>query len=123
MAAGNDSLFFSPSGTSVTGSPGGAEVPGGLSRRILPLLDAQYARVVFAFAAAGTQIRIEFSVDGGATWATLVPNSLPSVANQIVFTDWTEFPAAARTDATMIRIMIVNATVAVNVFLCEIQWR
>ena len=73
--------------------------------------------------AAGTQIRIEFSLDNGATWTTLVPNSPSSVAGQIVVSDWAEFPTTARTDTTMIRVMVVNANVAVTVFLVEVQWR
>lgn len=123
MAAGNSTIFFSASGSSITGSPSGTEPGNSASRRILPLLDAQYARTSFVMGAAGTQVRVEFSTDGGTNWNMLVPNSQASVAGQIVVTDWAEFPAAARTDTTMIRVMVVNANVAVTVFLVCIQWR
>jgi hypothetical protein len=72
--------------------------------------------------AVGTQLRVEFSIDGGSNWNTLIPNQ-PSTAGTIAVSDWIEFPAAARTDQTMIRIMIVNANAAITVFLVEVQWR
>lgn len=122
MPAGNTSVFFSAAGASITGSPGGTEPANSASRRVLPLLDAQYARCSFVMGAAGTNLRVEFSVDGGSNWNTLIPNTA-SAAGSIVVSDWTEFPAAARTDLTMIRIMIVNSNAAVTVFLVEVQWR
>lgn len=122
MAAGSTTVFFSAAGSSITGSPGGSEPANSASRRVLPLLESQYARASFVMGAAGTQLRVEFSIDGGANWNTLVPNT-PSSAGTIVVSDWAEFPAAARTDQTMIRIMVVNNNVAVTVFLVEVQWR
>lgn len=121
--AGSTTVFFSPIGASITGSPAGTEPANSASRRILPFLESQYARATFVMGAAGTQIRIDFSIDGGANWNTLVPTSPNSVAAAIVVTDWAEFPAAARTDQTMIRVVVVNANVAVTVFLVEVQWR
>lgn len=59
-------------GVGVNASSAGVEIPG--SRRLIDFADVTYARVSYAGGGLGNcAVGVNYSPDGGATWATLLP--------------------------------------------------
>ncbi len=102
-------VFMDNTGVTMTAAPAiGAEPANNVSRMYIDLTDYASARAQFisSLASALISCRIEYSLDDGSTWNTLVSNfaasAVASTANKSPFET---IPTAARTDV-LIRAVI-----------------
>ncbi len=104
-------IFTDAAGVTMTAAPiGGNELTNNVSRLYVDLTDFQTVRGQFvsSLTSAVINCRIEYSLDDGGIWATLVPNFAASTsANITAKSAYIEIPSEARTDV-LIRALIVG---------------
>ncbi len=107
----NVRMFGDNTGVTMTAAPvGGTELTNNVSRMYLDMTDFQQVRGQFVSTLTSTVIncRIEYSLDDGSNWLTLVPNfAASSSANITAKSPYNEIPADARTDV-LVRALIVG---------------
>ena len=104
-------LFMDATGATMTNAVAiGAEIPNNNSRMYLDLTDFTQVRAQFISSLTSSVVacRIEYSLNDGGVWNTLVPNfsagTLANVANKSAFVT---IPDAARTDV-LVRALIAG---------------
>lgn len=119
------SMLLLADATNVTPSSGGTEFPSGLARRQAYLFGAGFARVQYEVGAnASLAMRVEYSMDGGASWQTLVQG--PDVQNNVaVASDWVGTPSdLAGTDMdVLLRAVAVGSGGGKSVKYVELLYR
>jgi hypothetical protein len=105
-------LFMDNTGVTMTAAPAiGAEPANNVSRTYVDLTYFSSARAQFTSSLANNIIncRIEYSLDDGSTWSTLVSNFAASaVAQTANKSNFETIPTAARTDVLVRGIIVGN---------------
>lgn len=91
------------------------------SRRYVDLLDRQAVRVQFK-ATLGISVRVEYSLDEGASWAALVSEDAYVGSNPYV-SGWQVIPDEARTVNVLLRALGLGGGVLTTVNFVEMQYR
>jgi hypothetical protein len=100
---------------------GGVELAS--SRRLMDLDDVQRARVQYRTNTSTISVRIEFSLDGGTTWATLVAEDAPNVKGTNPYVSaWQAIPIEAMTVDVLLRAFGMGAGLLVAVDYVELQY-
>ena len=104
-------LFSDAVGVTMTNAAvAGTELTGNISRTYLDLSTYSMVRGQFASSLTSTLVncRIEYSLDNGTSWSTLIPNFAASiVANAHNNSPWTNIPSSAKT-GVLLRALIVG---------------
>jgi len=91
------------------------------SRRFADLIDVDAARVQFKSSSA-ISVRIECSVNNGATWATLVPEDSYMFSDPYLST-WFVIPEEAKKNDVLLRAVGVGSGVLLTVSYVEMSFR
>ena len=100
-------------------SLGGSEVNN--SRRYADLVDIEAARVQFA-ATLSISVRVEYSLDAGITWATLVPEDSYVGSNPYI-SQWMVIPEEARANDVLLRALVIGTGLLTTVVFVEMSFR
>lgn len=98
-------LLAVPAKVSVQATLGGAEIP--QSRKFAYLGGNTMVAVQFGSSVLAASVRVEYSVDNGGNWATLIPDVAAIAALQTTFSDWSALPMNCRT-GVLIRALAVG---------------
>ena len=98
---------------------GGTELSN--SRRIVDLFGFEASRVQFQ-ASATISVRVEYSLDGGATWNTLIAEGTEYGGNPYV-SEWQTMPPEALDNDVLIRALAIGFGLLTSVDYVEFQFR